>query len=1830
METRRQRSTATGYNASGQQPNKKQKGNNHGGKRSNSGRKSKSETAAQFAQKDKKQPTIERTFGSMYSKQAKTSGAPRLTKVQALLKRDYEVNQKEREEQRRMNQGKAVDDATTAAQSLIDLYRYSQTTQENLSDSEDEDDLEYEGVDDEEDSLDDDNDFPSASTMTSRKRMQYQPPADSTLAIFLSAYKVKLIQQKILESGKKWFHLSAFDSEVDLDDTDGMIHREPEEDTFDENPRDKAANGKIKTSVDPFCSTARYCREIEVYIHAPLHQHKDLVPKRLSEFLCPNCQKSGNLISHSWHYRPAHKLDSVVWVLHERLVCSNRGNKDGCGRTIASFHRNFMKQLPNAVTEVFPFLMTPTGVGMHQSLMHQFMELCTKGILFSTFASSVNASKRSKYWSLHLNHLDRTHDKVSKLKNLNVTSSFVAQPFSPYDFAGEYNGIDLKPSLVRLLFLQVRANACHVKLYSTDCILVLTAVSDPPNFHQTMKSIEDYMQLSFQMNLDESESPDHSFKFAKMVMSIIRTGRIWTGTYDSISLAGLATMNILCHTKANSEILPAIEDNKRIRERTNAPKLKRLEGDGGQDSSAWLSVFSDSLVTPTRPNLRSYHKDLPRAYLQKQRILKLQCTFGITNWVGSMEEKLENFSNPVYFGLDTEQSCSTKETMVIQICLPEHICPQVVVIDLHKMDAVGPEKFQSKLKRLKRFLENPILVPVAVQVSHDVSALTELGVRLDNHTTVELMTLAKQYERDSSLHYGLKDLTSRHLGLFVDKRFQNDEWNPLTPEHFQYAALDAFLHLLLFQTITSSLKEGQRSGSIQLNHSGTKKREFSNEPGAKVVLTTRQAAVAYGTLIFVGGSGGKSRKFGGNNVGVGSCLVELYRVVSETAKPTSSYKKAPGQTIEWDHTKHTLAQIFGKHSKDGKLMMMWPSSRIVVDVASLANEEDTDNSDSDSEITESGGFLRQDGYLYDAETTDETDTKDPDTLEQKYCDDGVTSETDTKDAGMHCPLPLSRNFYDRFHLFNSFPSTRDKTEKAGLVLIRDLAFAAVTSFDQEDLSSVSKFLQEERNLTKWSSIVDHFIHNKEWWYRRVKMYPPDADQSVENVMFVIELVQMEEELQEFWSPKLEQWFENLLCMCRNGRLEETSDCVMFQEDGTDSFGLQLYIRRRGTNRSELLHQKMKVAFGPHGVGAEVGHYLLLLVTYKFNVSTGIRRLSRPDFGTFRLDIIDRIQIRYQQLFGRDFFPNHFNQELMKEQADYDPEIVSVGIRRLNYDTAYVQRGAPHESLKGDLLFMAKRSGVVCVPLPIAHRNEIIIFNEFLIQHPKPTETDWKNLAAEYLKKCDYLTVFPKLPSMLKTHFSKWQLNSHIKSLKRSPSINKSYYDLFHKFMGPKLYDLSPAAMFQKENCATNPSEIQALQDSKVEMTSTKVPANPMPVPPAAAPNQKVYIVSDVLKSLEVGDDRRQASSCVGAFWGCNLVKRNCCSRISQLASKCPAVKNDENKKKQLLEDMASVQALKLAFVTAKNSARRGEKRKYKHRTIPNQEATLQTPAVPNEAGVDALATHVIDNGSMPQKVREQPVKRQRVEQISDDSDSEMEVDDDATSGITLEKACNGEFSDALQVTSCLDSLQPGNWLNDLAMNCWRKRLNYLNKQSCGQHQKRSFILSTFFFTKLHNIGDNSGNEGVYNYANVKRWSRWVPGKDIFNLKKLLIPINHDQAHWLLACIDMEEEKIELMDSKRGTIRHDEGERYLHDIRRYLSDEYSARHDGQTLPGRWRLRRPNVPQQHNGNDCGAFTSMFAEELLLDNKLQFKQTDVNAYRQKMAEFVRDVAATRSTLN
>ena len=78
-------------------------------------------------------------------------------------------------------------------------------------------------------------------------------------------------------------------------------------------------------------------------------------------------------------------------------------------------------------------------------------------------------------------------------------------------------------------------------------------------------------------------------------------------------------------------------------------------------------------------------------------------------------------------------------------------------------------------------------------------------------------------------------------------------------------------------------------------------------------------------------------------------------------------------------------------------------------------------------------------------------------------------------------------------------------------------------------------------------------------------------------------------------------------------------------------------------------------------------------------------------------------------------------------------------------------------------------------------------------------------------------------------------------------------------------------------------------------------------------------------------------------------------------------------------------------------------------------------------------------------------------------------------------------------------------------------------------RKRCHFFKSFFMTKLLNEG-HAEKDGEYEYRNVKRWSKKVPGKDIFALDKVFFPINVGEVHWVCACAYIQEKRIQYYDS----------------------------------------------------------------------------------------------------
>ena len=142
-------------------------------------------------------------------------------------------------------------------------------------------------------------------------------------------------------------------------------------------------------------------------------------------------------------------------------------------------------------------------------------------------------------------------------------------------------------------------------------------------------------------------------------------------------------------------------------------------------------------------------------------------------------------------------------------------------------------------------------------------------------------------------------------------------------------------------------------------------------------------------------------------------------------------------------------------------------------------------------------------------------------------------------------------------------------------------------------------------------------------------------------------------------------------------------------------------------------------------------------------------------------------------------------------------------------------------------------------------------------------------------------------------------------------------------------------------------------------------------------------------------------------------------------------------------------------------------------------------------------------------------------------------------------------------------------------------------------RRRCHFFKSFFVTKLLNEGNaNPDLDGKYDYKNVKRWSKRVPGKDIFKLDKIFFPINEGRMHWICAVAFMKEKRIQMYDSMGS-----DGMHYLENLFQYIKDEHKAK-KGCDLPNadEWKLVpcERDTPRQRNGKimvaecECLIFT------------------------------------------
>lgn len=194
----------------------------------------------------------------------------------------------------------------------------------------------------------------------------------------------------------------------------------------------------------------------------------------------------------------------------------------------------------------------------------------------------------------------------------------------------------------------------------------------------------------------------------------------------------------------------------------------------------------------------------------------------------------------------------------------------------------------------------------------------------------------------------------------------------------------------------------------------------------------------------------------------------------------------------------------------------------------------------------------------------------------------------------------------------------------------------------------------------------------------------------------------------------------------------------------------------------------------------------------------------------------------------------------------------------------------------------------------------------------------------------------------------------------------------------------------------------------------------------------------------------------------------------------------------------------------------------------------------------------------------------------------------------------------------LSRLKPCQWLNDEIINFYGSMILARSEASKENPAMNGVVpgkgkplnahyFSTFFWSKLKGEG--------YDKARLAKWTKKF---DLFSKDVVLIPVNHNNAHWTGAAIDFRRKRIESYDSMgmdRGNV--------FKLLRYYLDVEHRNKKKKAFDFTGWEDHvQKDAPQQENGYDCGVFTCQFLERLSRgEESFNFTQANMHYLRRLM---------------
>jgi len=221
-----------------------------------------------------------------------------------------------------------------------------------------------------------------------------------------------------------------------------------------------------------------------------------------------------------------------------------------------------------------------------------------------------------------------------------------------------------------------------------------------------------------------------------------------------------------------------------------------MEGKGKRKLPSWMLTNKENSVSDCKDQKQSKLNEVPNLIFEGKTVychMKDECNF-ICEELNAISRKRQ-----VVLGFDIEWRAFTSgectKTSIMQLCLSNRKC---YVFQLSVMP-----KFPSELQIL---LENEAIFKVGVGIDGDINRLVSEGSIKSPKSCIDLSKLANE-KLGNCERWSLNGLLmNQHQRMLVkDTKLRCSNWDnyPLTDKQLDYAVLDAYAGLLIYQKLNS-------------------------------------------------------------------------------------------------------------------------------------------------------------------------------------------------------------------------------------------------------------------------------------------------------------------------------------------------------------------------------------------------------------------------------------------------------------------------------------------------------------------------------------------------------------------------------------------------------------------------------------------------------------------------------------------------------------------------------------------------------------------------------------------------------------------------------------------------------------------------------------------------------------------------------------------------------------------------------------------------------------------------------------------------------------------